>query len=53
MAKEPKAKHPGRRGLRVSLYPLTADQAVRGIFRISKDDVKRIVGKKPGRKKKA
>jgi hypothetical protein len=45
-------KHPGRRGLSVSAAPLTADQLVRGIFKISPADVKRIVASRPGRKKK-
>jgi len=44
--------HPGRSGLKVSAAPLTADQLVRGIFKISKQDVKRIVASRPGRKKK-
>lgn len=50
--KADKPKRPGRKGLRVSLYPLTADQAVRGIFQISKEDVQRIVASRPGKKKK-
>jgi hypothetical protein len=45
-------KPSGRRGDPVSLYPLTADQAIRGIFRISKQDVKRILAQRPGKKKK-
>jgi hypothetical protein len=46
--------HPGRRGDPVSLAPLTPEQAIRGIFQISKEDVARIVASKPekkGRKK--
>jgi hypothetical protein len=44
-------KHPGRGGNNVSLYPLTADQAVRGMFQIAPEDVKRILAKRPGKKK--
>ncbi|MGA2232323.1 MAG: hypothetical protein ABSH22_15605 [Tepidisphaeraceae bacterium] len=47
-----KPKPPGRKGLAISAHPLSADELVRGIFQISKDDVKRIVAKRPGRKKK-
>jgi hypothetical protein len=46
-----KTKHPGRAGLKVSAHPLTPDQLVRGIFQISKEDVKRIVSSRPGKKK--
>jgi len=49
--KRPNKNRSGRKGLAVSLYPLTADQAVRGIFQISKEDVRRIVAKRPGKKK--
>ena len=53
MPKKPaKVKHSGRAGLRLSAHPLTADQLVRGIFQIKKDDVKRIVAKRPGKTKK-
>jgi hypothetical protein len=41
----------GRRGDPISLHPLTADQAVRAIFQIKTDDVKKIIASKPGRKK--
>jgi hypothetical protein len=49
----PKATKPrsGRRGDPVSLYPLTAEQAVRGMFQIKPEDVKRILASKPGRGK--
>jgi hypothetical protein len=50
-SKSTKPKHPGRGGMQVSAAPLTADQLVRGIFRISKQDVKRIVASRPGKKK--
>lgn len=30
----------------------SVDEIVAGIFKISKDDVKRIVGKRPGKKRK-
>jgi hypothetical protein len=43
-----RAKSPGRKGLAVSLYPLSPDQAMRAVLAIKPADVKRIVGK--GRK---
>jgi len=42
----------GRRGDPVSLFPLTPEQAIRGIFRIKAADVRRIIASRPGRKKK-
>lgn len=51
-----KKKQPGTpqaRGSNVSLAPLTPEQAIRGMFQIKPDDVKRIIASKPGRKKKA
>jgi len=50
MAKQ-KAK-PGRKRDPISLYPLTPEQAIRGMFQISPKDVARIVAKRPGKKKK-
>jgi hypothetical protein len=41
----------GRRGLKVSLYPLTPDEAMRAMLAIKPEDVKRIVGKPKHRKK--
>lgn len=38
------------RGNPVSLYPLTPEQAIRGMFQISKEDVARIVASKPEKK---
>jgi hypothetical protein len=49
MAKKP---HPGRRGDPVSLHPLTPEQAISGMFKIKPEDVKRIVGKRPIRRRK-
>jgi hypothetical protein len=49
--KSPKPRS-GRRGDPVSLYPLTPEQAIKGIFQISPADVKRIVAKRPGKKQK-
>jgi len=46
----PKKPHPGRKGEPVSLHPLTPEQAISGMFKISKADVKRIVASKPGKK---
>jgi hypothetical protein len=46
------AKRPGRRGLAVSLHPLTPEQAIQGIFQIKPEDVRRIVASKPGGKPK-
>jgi hypothetical protein len=44
-----KPKSPGRRGLAVSLYPLKPEQAISAMFKTSKAEVERIVGK--GKKK--
>jgi hypothetical protein len=44
-------KRSGRRGDPVSAAPLTPEQLVKGIFQISKEDVKRIVASRPGKKK--
>ncbi len=41
---------PTPRGNPVSLYPLTPEQAIRGMFQISKEDVARIVASRPGKK---
>jgi hypothetical protein len=52
MPKKPESsKHAGRRGLNVSLYPLTPDQALRAVLAIKPEDVKRIVAKPKNRKK--
>jgi hypothetical protein len=45
-------KRPGRRGDPISLHPLSADQAVRLMFQIKPQDVKRIVASRPGTRKK-
>ena len=47
------SKHPRtqNRATNVSLYPLSPDDAVRAILSIGKDDVKRIVAKKPAKRK--
>jgi hypothetical protein len=37
--------------LRVSGAPLTAEELVRGIFRIAPADVKRILSNRPGKRK--
>jgi hypothetical protein len=52
MATKPKKSCSGRRGDPVSLAPLTLEQAVDAIFQIKPADVKRILAKRPGRKKK-
>ncbi|HLL89078.1 MAG TPA: hypothetical protein VK324_07220 [Tepidisphaeraceae bacterium] len=51
--KKPKGqnKHPGRGGNNISLAPLTVDEAVDAMFAVKPDDVKRIVGSKPGNRK--
>jgi hypothetical protein len=49
--KPKKNGHSGRKGDPVSTYPLSADELVRGIFKISKEDVKRVLASKPGKKK--
>jgi hypothetical protein len=46
-----KSKRSGRRGDPVSLAPLKPDDAIRAIFQIKPDDVKRIVAKRPGTKR--
>jgi hypothetical protein len=48
---KPTKSRSGRRGDPVSLYPLTPEQAIKGIFQIKPEDVKRIVAKRPGKKK--
>ena len=50
MPAKPKASGPT--GNRVSLAPLTPEQAIRAVFQIKPADVKRIVASKPGKKKK-
>jgi hypothetical protein len=40
-----KKSHPGRRGLRVSLYPLKPDEALRAVLQIKSEDVRRIMGR--------
>lgn len=44
-------KHAGRRGLRVTLHLLTADQALAALLAIKPEDVKRIVGKPKDKKR--
>jgi hypothetical protein len=49
-----KLKPAGRthaRDINVSLYPLTPE-AIKGMFQISREDVKQIVASKPGKGKK-
>lgn len=46
------SRHSGRRGDPISLHPLTPEQAIKGMFQINKEDVRRIVASRPGRKKK-
>jgi hypothetical protein len=43
-------KKPSPRAGPISLAPLTPEQAIRGIFAISKEDVARIVASKPEKK---
>jgi hypothetical protein len=48
------AKLTGRtqnRSSNVSLFPLTPDQAMKAVLSISKEDAKRIVASKPGKKR--
>ena len=52
MASKSHKPHSGRRGDPVSIYPLTPEQAIRGMFKIKPDDVRRIVASRPWRKKK-
>jgi len=46
-----KCTRSGRRGDPVSLYPLSADQAVQALFKIRPDDVKKIIASNPGKKR--
>lgn len=39
------------RATNISLYPLSPDEAMRAVLSISKEDVKRIMAKRPGGKK--
>jgi hypothetical protein len=48
--KPKKSKHSGRGGNNVSLHPLTPEQAISGIFKISKADTARILASKPGKR---
>ncbi len=44
MPKQPtKRKRAGRRGLRLSVQPLTAEQALRAVLAITLEDAKRVV----------
>jgi hypothetical protein len=43
--------HAGRGGNNVSLYPLTPEQAIKGMFAMKPADVKRVLASKPGKKK--
>jgi len=56
MPKPAKTKHPGRRGLAVSLYPLSPDEAMAALLRVKLSDVKKLEAEeaqsKPGRGKK-
>ena len=52
MAKPANTQHPGHHGLAVSLYPLSPDEALRAVLAIKPADVKRIIGKRPGKGKK-
>jgi len=47
-----KKPHPGRKGNMISLYPLTPEQAVRGMFQIRPADVRKVLASKPQRKRK-
>ncbi|MCH8151469.1 MAG: hypothetical protein IH830_03735 [Planctomycetes bacterium] len=49
--KSVRSKHPGRRGLNVSLHPLTADQALRAMLSIKQEDAKRIISESKKKKK--
>ena len=39
------------RSSNVTVFPLSADEAMRAVLSISKEDAKRIIGTKPGKKK--
>jgi len=42
MANRPTKSHPGHGGLKASLYPLRADQALAAALRVNPEDVKRL-----------
>ena len=46
-----KRKRAGRRGLRVSVQPLTAEQALRAVLAIKPEDARKVVEKSKGPKK--
>jgi hypothetical protein len=50
MAGKSKKSHPGRGGMRVSLAPLTSDQALAGLLRVKPEDVKRLEAAEKTRK---
>jgi hypothetical protein len=52
MAAKPKKSHPGRGGMKVSLSPLTPDQALAGLLRVKPEDVKRLEAPEKARKPK-
>ncbi len=39
------------RATNISAHPLTPDQLITGIFQISKEDVRKVLASKPGKKK--
>jgi len=51
MSKKPAKKTSGRRGDPISAHPLTPDQLITGIFKISREDVRKVLASKPGKKK--
>jgi len=50
MAKKPEKTHCGPCGDPISLAPLTMDEAVDAMFKISRKDVRRILASKLGKK---
>lgn len=49
-------KKPGKpqdRASNVNIYPLSADEALKRVMSISKEDAKRIVNSRPGKKRKS
>ncbi|MGA3068292.1 MAG: hypothetical protein ABSF29_15715 [Tepidisphaeraceae bacterium] len=52
MAGKSKKSHPGRGGMRVSLAPLTPDQALAGLLRVKPEDLKRLEAAEKARKPK-
>lgn len=52
MPKKPPKKHPGRAGNKISLAPLTPDQAMAGLLKVKLSDVKKLEAEEKKARKK-